>query len=229
MFEQMIDHNERILWQGKPNKLLYVIGSPWIYLFAIVWGVFDYFFINAFMSGMSTNAFLHSAPSVDFGGFGLFAGGFQILFLLFFLIHLAPVWYAIFSPFYRLLSWHNVEYALTDKRVYLVSGTLGRDIVSIELRDIQNLSVNVNPLENLFHLGTIQLTPDKSTYSSSNRRRVHYGHRFKNIQEPYEVYHQIKRVSLDVYTDQMYPNQYRPEVNPGYQTRYDDGESDSRY
>lgn len=217
MLEKIIDHNERILWQGKPNKLLYVIGSPGIYIFALLWGAFDFFFIHTFMAGMSgASDFASSGPE----GFGFF-GGLKMFFSLFFLLHLAPVWIAIFSPIYRFFSWHNIEYALTDKRVYLVSGIFGRDIVNIELRDIQNLTVNVNPIENMFQLGTIQLTPDHTSYSSSGRAH-HYGHRLKYIQEPYEVYHQIKRVSLDVFTDQMYPNKYRPDENPGYQTRYDD-------
>lgn len=227
MLEKLIDHNERILWQGKPNKLLYVIGSPGIYLFAIVWGVFDYFFINAFMSGMSMSAPTEFAPS---GGFGFFGGGLQTFFSLFFIVHLAPVWFAILSPIYRFFSWYNIEYALTDKRIYLVSGIFGRDIVNIELRDIQNLSVDVNPIENIFHLGTIQLTPDMGEQYTANRRKISFGHRFKHIENPYEVYHQVKRVSLDVFTDQMYPNKYRPDENPGYQTKYHDHrEHDSNY
>jgi hypothetical protein len=43
---------------------------------------------------------------------------------------------------------------------------------------------------------------------------------FKAIENPYAVFKQLKQVSMDIRTDIQYPNQYRPEDNPGYKTKY---------
>ncbi len=40
MIEQIIDDNEKILWQGKPDFLLYVVGKPFIY-FLLLFGAFS--------------------------------------------------------------------------------------------------------------------------------------------------------------------------------------------
>ena len=44
--------------------------------------------------------------------------------------------------------------------------------------------------------------------------------RFISIEDPYGVYKLLKKVSLDVTTDQAFPNAYRPKENTGYNTEY---------
>ena len=46
MIEKIIDDNENILWRGKPNAFLYIVGKPSIYLIALIWGIFDFFLEN---------------------------------------------------------------------------------------------------------------------------------------------------------------------------------------
>ena len=59
MIEKIIDDNENILWQGKPNAFLYILGKPSIYLIALIWGIFDFFFISIFFREFSfMNGFL---------------------------------------------------------------------------------------------------------------------------------------------------------------------------
>ena len=36
MIEKIIDDNENILWRGKPNAFLYILGNPSIYLIALI-------------------------------------------------------------------------------------------------------------------------------------------------------------------------------------------------
>lgn len=95
---------------------------------------------------------------------------------------------------------------------------MGTDVSTLELREVSHLSVNVNPIENALGLGTIRLTPDVSVGSGDNARTVS-GYRLRHIKDPYNTYNLIKRVSLDVSTDQQFPNAYRPSENPGYDTR----------
>ena len=184
MLQRFTDPNENILWQGKPHRFLYILGNPLIYPFALCWGLFDLFFIGKF------NAASHGVfPYVNF----------------FMLFHLAPVWYAIFSPVYRFFNWYRIDYALTDKRLYFTSGLIGLDIASAELPEVQNLRVYVGVLEAMFKRGTIR-------FGARNALRY--------VENPYEVYKLIQQTAVDITTDRQFPNQLRPEENPGYRTRY---------
>lgn len=176
MLNPFIDANETILWQGKPSRLLYTLGHPFIYPFSLIWGIFDYAF------------YTRTAGTFD----------------LFLLVHAAPVWYALFSPIYRYFNWLRIEYALTDKRIYITGGLIGLDIASVELPEVQGLSVNVGVLETPLRRGTI--------YFSRGRLRA--------IDHPYEVYKLIQRTALDITTDRQFPNKLRPDENDGYHTRY---------
>ncbi len=202
MLDKMIDQDEQVLWSGRPQAVLYILGSPLLIVFALVWLFFDLGLFNAVGSmGFATSGRLERVE------------------ILFMLVHLAPVWYTFGTMIYRALLWHKIEYALTTRRVYRSSGIFGTDISSLELREINNLSVDVNPLEHLLGVGTIRLTPDVTTGSGEHKRTI-AGYRFKHIRDPYELYNRIKKISLDVSTDQQYPNAYRPDENPGYRTEY---------
>ena len=198
---QLLDDNERELWSGRPNAALYIIGNPLFYVFAALWLLFDLRLFESFhRTGMT--------------GYGSMAS----ILTPFFLLHLAPVWLAIGGLIYRACAWHKIQYILTDRRIYQSSGLLGTDVSTLELREVSHLSVNVNPIENALGLGTIRLTPDVSVGSGDNARTVS-GYRLRHIKDPYNTYNLIKRVSLDVSTDQQFPNAYRPSENPGYDTR----------
>lgn len=208
MLEKIKSPNETILWYGKPKAFPYVIGSPFFYVFAFFWGAFDFFFIKLFLAGgiasETANEPFQTVP-------------FKYILIIFFAAHLTPVWIAIFMPFVRMIAVKNIEYMVTDLRVYLVSGIFGKDITNIEYREIKDLTVNVNPIEHFCRCGTIVLTPDRS--SSSRSGSSTRGRRILHVSEPYDLYNTIKQLSLDVTTDQQFPNAYRPEENPGYQTR----------
>ena len=139
------------------------------------------------------------------GRFNAASHGFFPHMNLFMLFHMMPVWYAIFSPIYRFLNWYRIDYALTDRRIYCTSGLIGLDIASVELPDVHNLRVDVGPMEAMFKRGTIRF---------GGRYSLHC------VENPYEVYKLIQQTAVDITTDRQFPNQLRPEENPGYRTRY---------
>lgn len=140
-------------------------------------------------------------------------------FIIFFIIHLFPVWFAILMPIYRILNYGTIEYAITDKRVYISQGIFGRDVNNYEHRELTNLKVDVNFMENLKGLGTIILMYNGEGGNSSYSFKTD-ADKFISIEDPYDVYKLLKKVSLDVATDQAYPNAYRPKENEGYNTKY---------
>ncbi len=202
MIRSMLDIGEQLIWEGKPDRVTYVIGQPFLYLFALMWGAFDAVFIFAFTSGEA------------------FGGSMGFFFIPFFLIHLIPVWIAIFGPVYRLINWNYIEYAITDKRIYVASGIIGRDIKLVEFSQVREPSVQVGIIEKLRNCGTVRLNPYSQTNRSGTQGLLHTG-ALLHISDPYGVFKRIKQMSLDIQTDISYPNAIRPDNNPGYNTKYD--------
>lgn len=55
---------------------------------------------------------------------------------------------------------------------------------------------------------------NSSTHSSGHSANI------CDISDYLEVFQMIKQLQTDIYADTMYPNAKRPDVNPGYQTKY---------
>jgi len=127
------------------------------------------------------------------------------------LIFLASVLYMV----YLFLVYGNTGYAFSNKRLMMRSGFFGIDFKAVDYDKISDIEVNVNPIENLFGVGTIQAFSGRTTEKGA---RIY--DRFISITDPYEVFKQIKEVAVDVKTDWNYPNALRPEENPGYRTKY---------
>ena len=213
-----IDDNEKILWQGKPHKFMYLFNgfSIFAFLFFIVWATI---FI-----GVGKNFFMFSKEFRDLPAMSpdnMFGRSFSLFSLIPVLIFVIIAGVFIIIPIKRFIESFKVNYYITDLRIYIESGIIGRDIQSIEYKQINKLNVNVDLFGKLFNRGTIALTPDKS-YSDGDRSYTVRGIRLIGVEKPYELFKLIKNNSLDVTTDQQYPNAYRPDKNPGYNTRFDD-------
>lgn len=197
-FEAIKDDNETILWSGKPTFIPFVAqGIPFL-IIGLVWGAMSsVFYMNMFEGG------LH---------------GMQSFILLFMVFHLFPFWGSILNIVRLVLIYPNVHYAITTKRVMVRRGFFGIDFKTIDFDKIKNMEVNVNPLEKLLNVGTIKVFSGE-TMSSEHGTRSLYDV-FKAIENPYGVFKELKQISLDIRSDLNYPNQLRPQNNPGYTTKY---------
>jgi membrane protein YdbS with pleckstrin-like domain len=121
-----------------------------------------------------------------------------------------------FAPIIYLAAvYPNTFYAITNRRVMLRGGFFGVDYSSIDYDSIQTASVNVNPLEKIFRVGTIQI------YSGQrNHKGTDVAQNICAIPFPYETYKKMKSTAVDIKSDISYPNKLRPEDNPGYNSKY---------
>mgnify|MGYP000862268899 CR=1 FL=1 len=154
-------------------------------------------------------------PLFIIGGFAGTAFGFLSIFMLF---HLLPLWLGVGNMIRLIFVYRNTYFAYTDKRVIIKTGFMGVDYKTKEFFNIGNIEVNVNPLENILGLGTIRID-EEYVGSGKNSRRV--GNRLYGIQNPYDIFRDLKEIVTDIKTDISYPNEYRPETNKGYNTKYD--------
>ncbi len=199
LIKDLLDQDETIIWEAQPDRLTYVVGSPVIYGFALIWGAFDFFFISLFMGN---------------GG-----GLDRISFFLvpFFLIHLMPVWIAIIGPLYRSANWHRIQYVITQKRIYIASGLVGRDVQIVELTDIRHPEVHFGFIERLRNCGSVRLNPYLETVSKGNRRTGYRGV-LAHIANPYDTFKLIKQISSEVRANasNFASPEPEPETGEGY-------------
>lgn len=192
--KDILDNDEKIIWEGKPTFIPFIASGLPFLGFGIIWGLFDYNLIrNIFTSSNSINYAL----------------------VPFFLLHLMPLWIGILNFVRLFLVYNNTSYSITNKRVLMRSGFLGIDFKAIDHDKIVDITVDVNPIENMLGVGTIKIN---SGLIGNKGARVYDS--LIAISRPYEIFKKLKTVSVDIKTDWNYPNSLRPNENKGYKTKY---------
>lgn len=194
--DKILDKNEKVFWEGKPNFWPFFFGGVAVSLVGLI---FLFAGIIVMIKGIRTG---------------------NLLFLLFphFWIGIAIVFGV---PIYKAMVYKHTYYAITNKRVLLQTGLIGRDFQMVDFDQITNAEVNVGVLDKLLSKssGSI-LVSTAGTFTYRKGRAVAKPYMLSNVPDPYEVFKFFKKVSHAVKTDIEYPNEYRPKTNPGYNTEY---------
>lgn len=210
--ELMVGKDEKILWQGKPNKRCFFlegIFNPMLPI-ALVWFLFDSLFIAAFIGGVATSG----APAV-----------FSIFPLIFFLFHLMPVWIYLGGVIFVFRRYQHTEYIVTDKGVYISGGLFSYTCNMKPFTELARVNIHRGIIDQIIGVGDVVLTSNNiaDLYSSNirvNGRPLDVGTTIADIKDYRKVFEIIKKLQEDIYTDTMYPNNLRPEENQGYRTKY---------
>lgn len=209
--DRMLMPDESVIWRGTPKKSAYVLNSSMkMAPFALIWLLFDGFFIVNFLSA------------------GELMGGMLMMIIPFFALHLMPVWIWLFNLLTASKRWKNTEYALTNKRVLIRNGLVGYQYESIYYTDIANVSLRVGTIDKMLGVGDIYL----AMVNYGTGRGAASAPAFLDVEEPQRVFSMVQSTVMNIQTDIHYPNAYRPENNPGYGTQYNpqyDMQEDSRY
>jgi len=182
--EEFKNDDEKVLWEGKPNKRAFIkerIFSP-LLPFVLLWLLIDLGFIIGMIAGNSE-------------GFPLF------MIVPFFIIHLFPVWYYIGSVIFANFAWKNTEYMVTDKAVYSLRGVFTTHNVRKTFQEITNISFKQGIIDKLCNVGDIFIATTGSSSTSVS---------FIDIDNYLDVYKLITKTGKDVFSDTMYPNDLRP-------------------
>ncbi|MEK6919388.1 MAG: PH domain-containing protein [Nanoarchaeota archaeon] len=83
------------------------------------------------------------------------------------------------------LYYSRLYYAITDKRIVIQSGIIGRDFKSIDYDQIKNVSVNVGIIGSIMKVGTIKIFTGEIL---GNKKSIqpHYD-RIDYIETPYQI------------------------------------------
>ncbi len=196
-FRDILDTNERVIWSDKPHLLVHLATGFPLLIIGILWGIMDSFFFMNFMA---------------------FGGGFFNFLSIFMLLHMMPLWLGVGNMIRLIFVYRNTYFCYTDKRVIIKTGFMGVDYKTKDFYNIGNVEVNVGPIENMVGAGTIRVD-EEYVRTGKHSRRV--GNRLYGIQRPYEVFKALKEIVMDIKADINYPNEYRPDSNKGYNTKYD--------
>ena len=187
---------EAILWRGKPKRSAFIAGKSLPLLpIAIIWLIIDLGFI--------ANAF---------GG-----GGMMFFMIPFFALHLMPVWIWLGSTLTAGKRWQNTMYYVTNRRIIIQGGFLAVNEKSVFYKDLRNAQLHIGLIDKACGTGSIVLDDG---YYDYHRRRNYPGTQLAHLEDAQSAYHRIQKIILDIQTDIEYPNAYRPETNPGYNTDY---------
>lgn len=201
----LIGKDEKILYAGKPDMKCFIFESIFNPLlpFAIVWGLFDMFFIGAsFSSDQSDKVAYFIVP--------------------FMALHLMPVWIYLGGALLSFRRYRNTAYIVTDKAIYASGGIFARTYKSKPFAELSHVDLHRGIFDQWFGVGDIITTSAQANPATLNGRRTstNAGISIDSIANYAEVYKLVKKLQEDIYTDVMYPNDLRPAENRGYKTRY---------
>ena len=190
--KDILSDDEEVLVNLKPNRKVYLLESIFKGLpIVLIWLAADTFAITM----IASNGTMYEPWLIAF-------------FIFFFALHLIPVWIYIYSIIKVIVSYKNLEYVFTDKRIIVRSGLIGIDFKYVYYYEINSVTVNVGLFDRMFKVGDIII--------KSNNQVV----KVNDISYPYKYSNKIQEIVRDLKADMAFPNDLRPNENHGYNTKY---------
>ena len=193
--EDILSLDEMILIRLTPHRKVLLLESLFKGLpFVALWVAFDAFFI--FMM-IQTGFFEENTMHI-------------IYVILFFALHLLPLWMYIANIVKTMAGAKNIEYVFTNQRIIIRSGVIGIDFKNIYYSDVEGINCKVGIFDRMFKVGDLYI-------KAAGQSAV-----LMNIKTPYYYLQKLQRITLDIKADIQYPNDLRPKENHGYKTDYKD-------
>ena len=196
----IVGSDEKILYEGKPNKKCYIFESffnlslPIAVLFA---------YVDLKVIGNSLYPAGYNGAIVSF----------VVIPLL--LLHLIPVLIYLGGVLLTAKKYKNTSYIITDKAIYVSSGVFTHNINTKPFAELSHIDLHRGFFDRMFNVGDIiatsnQLNTDGKIMTIS----------INSVSNYVDIYNLVKKLQTDIYTDVMYPNDRRPAENHGYNTQY---------
>ena len=126
--KNILTQKEKIYWEGTPNAGRYFIK---VVCFIIISTVF-------LILGIYLSLYYRE-----------FIGAMTFLYIIGVLLFIGVV--------YQILLYKHLEYAITNTRVIIQGGVIGRDYKSVDFDKIQDTIINVGLLDKIFGTGSIEI------------------------------------------------------------------------
>ena len=154
--KEMIGKNEKVVYEGKPDKKCFIfegIFNPLLPI-AVLWGLFDSFFLMNFLNAGN--------PEVKDDGMVMFL-------VVFFALHLLPVWLYLGGILLIMKKFKNAYYVVTDKAVYLSEGALAKRYSMTLYTEVIHVDLHRGVFDRKFNVGDVVLTTKRVQRNSSGK------------------------------------------------------------
>ena len=196
--KKLVNENEKILYEGKPNKKCFIFESIFNPLmpFALLWGIIDFGIL---------------------GGTLFFSEEKEMAFFIipFMLLHLMPVWIYLGGVLFTIRKYRNTYYIVTDTGIYVSGGVFSKTYNHKPFAELSHVDLHRGIFDQMFNVGDIITTSSQFSNNNTNASIS-----ICSISNYIDVYNLVKKLQKDIYTDVMYPNDKRPSENHGYNTEY---------
>lgn len=136
----LIVEGEQIIWRGKPKKNAFILNRALtMFPLALIWLAGDIFLFIAFINDAAARQHWWYA-------------------VVFFAVHLFPVWVWMYNVLSAGRMWKNVEYAVTDRRIILRNGLIGYNYQSIYYKSIESVDLNKGFIDRMLKVGDIHIS-----------------------------------------------------------------------
>ena len=192
---------EKVLWSAKPKKSAFIINKILAMMpIALIWLLFDSNFIISIIANSGEIREM------------------LVFIILFFAVHLMPVWIWLGNCLTANKRWKNTKYYVTDRRIIIQTGIIGASYETIYYKEIKNINLRIGVIDKILGVGDIYI--DTGVVRSTNNGTQSVKSAILDVENPYEIYPKLQKIVLDIQTDVEFPNAYRPSENPGYNTKY---------
>lgn len=219
--KKLVGKDEKILYEGKPDKRCFVMESIFnpLLIIALIWAIFDFNMMRGVNSMMRTTREISSMATTRgmnfMGSIGSVIGGMGLFFTGFLILHLLPVWIYLASVIFLSRRYANTYYIVTDRSIYVSGGVFRKSFETKSFFELSQIDLHRGYFDQIFGVGDIVATSNQ--FKGVN---VPATITLRNISNYMELYELVKKLQQDIYTDVMYPNTKRPKENPGYKTKY---------
>lgn len=187
---KVLESDEKIIWEGAPSFKPYFFSRSFL---PAIGGLIWILFLGGIM--------VASVSETDFFRYVIYG-------LPHFLFGLC----LIFIPsIYSLLVYRHTHYAITEKRLVIQKGWIGRDFETLDLDLVTNAEVKVGVFDQIFggKTGSI-IVASAGSLTYSRNAAISKPYVLSNIENPYEVFKLFKKISHETRTDVEFPNKLRP-------------------
>jgi uncharacterized membrane protein YdbT with pleckstrin-like domain len=164
-FEHIKEQDETLLWAKKPRLAPFVLIS----LF------FASLIVLSQMASLYSAVFnlaVYDKPLSD----ELFSNTFTFLLV------------ALVVCTWQYLAYKNESYAYSNKRIMVKTGVFNTDFIAVEYKKIIEVSVTINPIENMFGVGTVRFFTGKTDKNGSSYDC------WQCVENPYEVMKEMNKI-----------------------------------
>ena len=141
--KNMISPNEAILYEGRPDFKCFIFESVFnpMLPFAIIWALFDSMFIGAMFG---------TGDIREMNGLAIFI-------LLFFLVHLMPVWMYLGGVLTSVFRFFHTYYIVTNEAVYTASGVFRKNYQAKLFSEKARVELHRGLFDQLFGVGDLRI------------------------------------------------------------------------